>query len=133
VDYTSLEPHVGKECDIQPFTIASVDIECVSEDGSFPQPTRDGDKIIMIATTFSRYGEDECYYRNVVVLGTCDKVPNADVIVCKSEEQLLKEWSKMIRIRDPDFITGWNIFGFDEIYIYERCKKLNILPNVSRL
>ena len=59
----------------------------------------------MIATTFSRYGEDECYYRNVVVLGTCNQIPNAEVISCKTEEDVLIEWSKMMRKKDPDFIT----------------------------
>jgi len=131
--YTTLNPCQGKDSDIQPFTIAALDIECVSEDGSFPQATRDGDKIIMIATTFSRYGQEECYYRHVAVLGTCNKIEGAEVISCKTEAQVLIEWSKMIRKTDPDFITGWNIFGFDEIYIYERCKKFNIVPQVSRL
>lgn len=131
--YTELDLLEGKESDIQPFTVAAFDIECVSGDGSFPQPTRDSDKIIMIATTFSRFGEGNCYYRNVIVLGSCGKIEGADVIQCETEEEVLEEWSKMIRKKDPDFITGWRIFGFDEVYIYERCKKLNILPKVSRL
>jgi DNA polymerase elongation subunit (family B) len=132
-DYTALFKYDGKESDIQPFTIAAFDIECVSGDGSFPQPTRPSDKIIMIATTFSRYGEDNCYYRNVIVLGSCNEIEGAEVVQCQSEEEVLVEWAKMIRKKDPDFMTGWNIFGFDETYIFERCKLLSILPKVSRL
>ena len=131
--YTGLDLYEGNESEIQPFTIAAIDIECVSGDGNFPVPTLISDKIIMIATTFSRYGEDKCYYRNVIVLGTCNPIEGADVVQCQSETELLEEWSKMIRRTDPDFITGWNIFGFDEIYIYERCKLLNVLAKVSRL
>lgn len=131
--YKSLKPLTGKENDIQKFTIASVDIECVSGDGSFPKADRDEDKIVMIATTFSRYGDDDCYYRNVIVLGDCNEIDGADVIQCKTEKKLLMEWTNMIREKNPDFITGWNIFGFDEAYIYERSKKLNVLPNVARL
>jgi DNA polymerase elongation subunit (family B) len=131
--FSSLEAIEGRNSDIQPFTIAAFDIECVSENGSFPQPQRSGDKIIMIATTFSRFGENTCYYKNVIVLGSCNPIEDAEVISCKNEKELLIEWSKIIRKHDPDFITGWNIFGFDEIYIYERCKLLNILPQVSRL
>jgi DNA polymerase elongation subunit (family B) len=131
--YTALHPCSGRDSEIQPFTIAAIDIECVSEDGSFPQASRDGDKIIMIATTFSRYGEDECFYKHAVVLGSCNPIPGAEVVSCKTESELLVEWSKMIRKRDPDFITGWNIFGFDEKYIRDRCLKLKILPRVSRL
>lgn len=131
--YTGLDMYEGKESDIQPFTIAAFDLECVSGDGSFPQPTRPSDKIIMIATTFSEYGKEDCFHRNVIVLGTCNNIDGAEVIQCESEEEVLEEWAKMIRKKDPDFVTGWNIFGFDEMYIYERCKLLNILPKVSRL
>lgn len=138
-EHTSLHYLDGKESDIQPFTIAAFDIECVSEDGTFPQPERDNDKIIMIATTFSRYGENDCYYKNVIVLGDCNAIAGADVQQCKTESGLLKAWAAMMRKQNPDFVTGWNIFGFDEVYIYERCKKLdqlrgtNILESVSQL
>ena len=131
--YTGLNICEGKESDIQPFTIAAFDLECVSGDGSFPQPTRPSDKIIMIATTFSEYGKEDCFYRNVIVLGSCHEIDNAEVIQCESEDEVLEEWAKIMRKKDPDFVTGWNIFGFDEVYIYERCKLLNILPKVSRL
>lgn len=132
-DFKDINMFPGRDSDIQPFTIAAYDIECISEDGSFPLAERDFDKIISIATTFSRYGEKTCYYRHSVILGTCNPVEGADVVQCKTEQELLMEWTKMIRKQDPDFITGWNIFGFDEVYIKDRCKKLNILPYVSRL
>lgn len=131
--YTCLEPFKGKESDISPFTIAAFDIECVSKDGSFPQASRDDDKIIMIATTFSRYGEEECYYKHIAVLGTCHKIDGVEVECCDTEEELLMKWSSMIRRKDPDCITGYNIFGFDELYIKERCMKFGIMPKVSRL
>lgn len=130
-DYTAINPHTEKDSDIQPFTIAAIDIECISEDTNFPQASRDGDKIIMIATTFSRYGEESCYYKHAVVLGTCNKIPDADVVSCGNEKELLVEWAKMIKRTDPDFVIGWNNFGFDEKYIKDRCIKHNILPRVS--
>lgn len=129
--YKNVFPFIGKERDIQPFTIAAIDIECVSETGTFPEAKNVNDKIIMIATTFSRYGEMECYYRNVVLIGNCNKVPNADVIMCKNESELLCKWAEVIRKQDPDFITGWNIFGFDESYIYERCN--SVLKNLHKV
>lgn len=131
--FSDVVPCTGRDVEIQPFIIAAFDIECVSEDGSFPRAERDGDKIIMIATTFSKYGEDDCYYRHIAVLNGCNPVEGADVVSCKTEKELLIEWSKMIRKQDPDFITGWNIFGFDEKYIYERCKKFDVIPRVSKL
>lgn len=131
--FHDIHPCTGRDSDIQPFTIAAFDIECISADGSFPIATRESDKIISIATTFSRYGEKTCYYRHSVILGTCNPIEGADVVQCKTEQELLMEWTKMMRKQDPDFITGWNIFGFDEMYIKERCVLLNILPFVSRL
>ena len=33
-------------------------------------------------------------------------------------------WQKIIKEQDPDFITGYNIFGFDFKYIIDRAKVL---------
>lgn len=132
-DFSSLNRLRGRESEIQKFTIASIDIECISKDGSFPQPERPDDKIIMIATTFSKYEENDCYYRHVAVLGTCNDIEGADVEQCNNEEEVLLKWAKMINKKNPDCITGWNIFGFDEQYIKTRCDLLKIEPKVSRL
>lgn len=132
--WTSLVPIKGREeVDMSPFTIAAFDIECVSEDGSFPQAKRDGDKIIMIATTFSRYGEDDCFYKHIAVLGSCNPIDGVDVECCESEEDVLIKWSNMIKKKNPDFVTGWNIFGFDEKYVKDRSIKLKVNQKVSRL
>ena len=109
---------------IAPFIIASYDIECTSEDGSFPQATRDGDKIIQIGTTFSRYGEDKCYYKHLITLGSCADIPNVDVESYNTETEVLLAWKKLMDRTNPDIITGFNIFGFDEKYLYFRSKKL---------
>jgi DNA polymerase elongation subunit (family B) len=115
-----------KKRDIMPWDIASFDIECKSEDGSFPQPQRKGDKIIQIGTTFSRFGENDCYYKNIITLNTCAPIDNCEVISCKTERELLLKWGDLIWEKNPDIITGYNIFGFDFEYIYERAKILNI-------
>lgn len=131
--WTSLQPIKGKESDISPYTIAAFDIECISEDGSFPQAKRMSDKVIMIATTFSRYGENECFYKHAVVLGSCNQLPDTEIECCETEEEVLIKWAAMIRRRNPDFVTGWNIFGFDELYIKDRSIKLGIEHKVARL
>lgn len=118
---------------IQQFVIAAFDIECKSGDGSFPQAERDADGIIQIGTTFSRFGETECFYQHIITLGTCDNIEGAEVIVCKTEKQVLLEWTKMIRKMDPDIITGFNIFQFDYKYLKDRAKKLGISSQFSRL
>ena len=117
----------------QKFTILSYDIECKSIDGSFPNPERDGDKIIQIGVTVSRYGESECYYKHIITLGSCSPINDIIVESYETEEEVLLAFSKLIRKINPDFITGYNIFGFDYNYINERVKKLNILNKFARL
>lgn len=113
--------------------IGSFDIECTSEDGSFPQATRTNDKIIQIGTTYSRYGQDECYRKVLISLGECAPIEGTEVISCKTEKEVLLKWRDEIEKEDPDILTGWNIFGFDEKYINDRAEFLGCLDNFARL
>jgi DNA polymerase elongation subunit (family B) len=110
---------------VMPFKVASFDIECMSEEG-FPQPERRSDAVIQIGTTYNYYGENTCYYKNIITLGTCDKIDGVDVIECKTEKEVLLEWVNLIKRTNPDIITGYNIFGFDFRYLNERAKLLGI-------
>jgi len=107
--------------DISPIVIASFDIECSSLDGSFPKPERRYDEIIQIGTTVHKYGEQTCCYKSMVTLKKCNKIKGVDLVCCDNERKLLLEWAKVIKHIDPDVITGYNIWGFDMIYIYKRC------------
>ena len=95
----------------------------------------EGDPIIQIGTVFHRYGEKEPYLRHILVIGPekdmkkddiCDTMEDLNIVVkrCKTEEELLFRWSKIIQTEDPDFITGYNIFGFDFKYIKNRVDEL---------
>ena len=86
-----------------------------------------GDKIIQIGTTVHRYGNEEIIYKNIVTLNTCDNIENCDIIECKTEKQLIKEWKRVINELNPDVLIGYNIFGFDMEYIWIRAKELKIL------
>ena len=118
---------------IEKFIICSFDIECKSIDGSFPQFARDGDKIIQIGLTLSRFGENECYYKHLLSLKKTAPIEGATVESFETEEELLLAFTKIIRKLDPDIITGYNIFGFDFNYMMERAKKLKILSKFCRL
>jgi len=130
-NWTSIEKH--ESTTMAPFIIASYDIECTSGDGSFPQSNRDSDKVIQIGTTCNKYGESECFYRSIITLGTCDPIDGVDVIECNTEKEVLLEWTKMIRTVNPDIMTGYNIFGFDYKYLYDRSKKLGCSHEFSKL
>jgi len=118
---------------IQPFTVASFDIECTSTDGTFPQAYRDGDQIIQIGTTFMRFGESECYYQHIVTLNSCDPLPDADVESYEKEQEVLLAWVRMMQRMNPDIVTGYNIVGFDLEYLKDRAKKLGIEEQFSKL
>lgn len=118
---------------IVPLIVAAFDIECMSEDGSFPQAKRDGDKIIQISTTYNRYGENECFRKHIITLDTCDNVDGVEVESYKTEREVLLAWTRLIQKSNPDIITGYNIFGFDFKYMVDRAKKLGCYQQFAKL
>jgi DNA polymerase elongation subunit (family B) len=111
---------------ISKFVIASFDIECTSGDGSFPEASRDSDKVIQIGTTFSRYGESECFYQHIITLGSCAEVEGTTVESYENENEIFIAWTNLLKRMNPDIITGYNILGFDFRYLYERTQNINI-------
>ncbi len=92
-----------------------------------------GDAIIQIGTTIHRYGDRECSTKHILTLGTCDEIEGVTVKACETEEELLIEWVNFIQDMDPDIITGYNIFGFDMSYMYDRAKELRIESTFMKL
>ena len=113
--------------DIAKFLVASFDIECTSETGEFPNANKPNDKIIQIGTTFHYHGDKEPKIHTMVTLNPCDDIDGLDderLKVVSDEIELLEEWIKIIINYDPDIITGYNIWGFDFKYMYDRYKYL---------
>lgn len=92
-----------------------------------------GDAIIQIGTTFHHYGERECIERVIITNGTCKPIDNVRVVQCHTEEELLLQWRKLIQDTNPDIMTGYNIFGFDFWYLYERAMDLGLAHEFMRL
>jgi len=101
------------------------DIEACSEDGSFPNAMKKHDRVTQICciTKDSITKKTNKYLFN---LGTCDSIEDTEVIQCKSEKQLLLDFATFVNEVDPDIIVGYNIFGFDNGYLFERAKVLDI-------
>ena len=92
-----------------------------------------GDPVIQIRTVFHKYGDKEPYDRSIVVMGPkedmddeeiCDDLNGINVYRCKNERELLLKWKDLILKHNPDYITGYNIFGFDFDYIIKRVEKI---------
>ena len=89
----------------------------------------EGDPIIQIGTVFYDFVTGDIF-RHILVIPhnnetkICDKIENITVEECKDEKELLIGWTNIINKMDPDFITGYNIFGFDFKYIHDRAEIL---------
>lgn len=55
------------------------------------------------------------------------------VSVFKTERELLLAWTELIQEEDPDILVGYNIFGFDFKFLYERANRLGILEDFMLL
>ena len=143
--YKKVNPILDKQA-TAPFVLGSFDIECDSkatrdrnvakydrhasrEDKQklatiFPDATKPGDEIRIICTSLWKYGTKE-YFKHAVCVAPCNaEDTEADVCECaRDERDLLIKWFAMLRQLDPDVLMGWNIYGFDDEYIYKRLQK----------
>jgi DNA polymerase elongation subunit (family B) len=83
-------------------------------------PKVDGDKVTFIGSTFRINGQEKPYLNNCLVLGDCDKVDGSVIQPCPDEKTLLVEWTRLIQKENPDIIIGYNIFGFDYVFMFNR-------------
>lgn len=98
--------------------IAYIDIEVASDQG-FPQPTIADKEVTAIALKFNF---DDTVY--VWGYGEYEPGENVEYVRCKNEKELLHlfldNWSK----NSPDVITGWNVKGFDMLYLVNRISRM---------
>ena len=91
----------------------------------------EGDKIIQIGTTVHIYGSDNIVYKNIITLNSCDTIEGCDVEYYDTEKEVLLKWKELMNNLNSDIISGYNIFGFDMEYIWQRATELNILDDFT--
>lgn len=103
-------------------------------------PELEGDKVTFIGSTFIRYGEKEPYLNHCIALNTCDDQENAQIDSYRTEKEVLLAWTELIQKENPDIIIGYNIFGFDYTFMFQRALEtgcayefLRLSRNVSEL
>jgi DNA polymerase elongation subunit (family B) len=97
----------------------------------------EGDRVIQIGTVFWTYGEKQCFHNNIITLQECSDFlvgeEPCDIIshsyskkslADRAEKRVLLEWTKLIEEYDPDIIIGYNTFGFDMAFMYDRAVDL---------
>lgn len=92
-------------------------------------PPLQGDCVTFIGSTFLNYGEKEPYRNTCIVVGSCDTVAGAEIITVENETDCLLEWTQLIQDENPDIIIGYNIFGFDYQFMFQRAKELEIVDD----
>ena len=104
-----------------PFVVASVDIECNSSTGKFPDADVKDDACFQIAVSLTHFGSDVPYDKTCFCYKKTDS--NLEGSIIKSydtEREMLMAFKEYLMEKDIDIITGWNIFGFDLEYIMKR-------------
>ena len=96
-------------------------------------PAVEGDKVVQIGTTVQRFGESGCFLKHMITLKGCAPIEGAIVESYETEEEVLLAWTRFIGELDPDFVTGYNIFGFDFPFLWERAEELGIVDEFSLL
>lgn len=127
-DWRTLKP-VARD-DIAPFVVGSLDIECNSSTGKFPDADIRGDACFQIAISLCKFGTDEPYEK---VCLCYKKTDGPDVVSFDTEREMLEAFHKYLHDKNVDIITGWNIFGFDLEYIYKRAIHCGCSPNFFKL
>jgi DNA polymerase elongation subunit (family B) len=102
-------------------------------ENNFPQ--LEGDKVTFIGSTFLKSGEKEPCLNHCIVLNTCGKVPvdNCEIESYSTEQQVLLAWTKLIQRENPDIIIGYNIFGFDYAFMFNRALENDCIAEFLKL
>jgi DNA polymerase elongation subunit (family B) len=132
-EYTDITPNTTAKI---PLYVAAYDLECYSSiRGKFPSASVPADEIIQIGLSL-RWSDDllKSEERIVFVSGTCDASadPGVVFIPCRNERDMLLRFQERIRLENPDIITGYNTFAFDDSYVAERARVLNISLDFGR-
>jgi DNA polymerase delta subunit 1 len=119
--------------DIAPFVVASMDIECHSSTGKFPDPEVPGDACFQIAISLMRFGSDDVYDKTCLCYKQTAPSSTANIQSFYTERDLLMAYTDYLIKHDVDIITGWNIFGFDLRYIMKRAEMARCPPSFYQM
>jgi DNA polymerase elongation subunit (family B) len=101
-------------------------------DSSFPP--LEGDQVTFIGSTFVNYGEELPQLQHCICVNKSETIVPSHTLECYStEKEAILAWSELIRKEDPDIIIGYNIFGFDYKFMFERASELDCVEKFMDL
>jgi DNA polymerase elongation subunit (family B) len=91
-----------------------------------------GDPVIQIGTTLTR-GTVESTERHLFVFPDCALISGIEVHAYPTEKSMIEAWFEWMVQRNPDILIGYNVFGFDEAYLWHRAEELGVVTPTSLL
>jgi DNA polymerase elongation subunit (family B) len=111
-------------------------------------PEVQGDRIIQIGCVFHKFGKKE-NKNYILTLGSCDKFDEETTIypyanqedinllsiddLDKAESNLITKFQDIIQEEQPDIILGYNTFGFDNKFLFNRVDELKLQDSFGYL
>jgi DNA polymerase elongation subunit (family B) len=89
-----------------------------------------GDPVIQIGTTLTR-GTPDTTQRHLFVFPDCEEIPGIIVHSYKTEKVMILAWFEWMVEQNPDILIGYNVFGFDESYLWHRAEELGLIHGNS--
>jgi DNA polymerase elongation subunit (family B) len=94
-------------------------------------PPLEGDTVTFIGTTFSAHGSPGM--NHCIVLGGCEPVEGAELECYATEREVLVAWTELMTRENPDVVIGYNIFGFDEEFMFKRSLETGCVAEFLKL
>ena len=83
-----------------------------------------GDPAIQIGVVLWSHGSEP--ERHIFAFPSISSIPGATIHSYPDERSMILGWGKWMTEVDPDILLGYNVFGFDERYVWERCQEHGI-------
>jgi DNA polymerase elongation subunit (family B) len=61
------------------------------------------------------------------VFPDCEPIPDITVHAYKTEKAMILAWFEWMVAQNPDILIGYNVFGFDESYLWHRAEELGLI------
>lgn len=134
-NYKDVVPCSSDITDIPQPLLMVFDLEVYSSArNTMPSFKNDRDEIFQISCVFSR--GSTMMGKFLLTRGEPSKevVGNdVEVVSCKCESVLIRQFVRIVKDLNPQVITGWNITGFDFEYLVERAKATDTIRDLKRM
>jgi len=91
---------------------------------SYPKYVDMGDPVIQIGVTLA-------HEKHLFVWPNCNAIDGIILHVYETEAAMIHAWFKWLVALNPDILIGYNVFGFDERYLWARAEVLGLVGPLS--